>query len=119
MFNKACAMPWCHTVVDFEVVFQPCFRMIILTVQDRSHASSISTRVISNAFRKTRTQLGPSRKSCLFLLTLSGTIDNCGRLFQSYGLRQYIIGPQHLPTFLTQTGLEVAGLFGDVYSALP
>ena len=38
VFNTACTMPWCHI----------------------SKGSGLSSTVISNALRKTRTQLGPS-----------------------------------------------------------
>ena len=31
--NKACTTPWCHTVVHFEVVFEPCFRTIVVTME--------------------------------------------------------------------------------------
>ena len=34
--NVACTMPWCHTVVHFEVKmsrFDPCFRTIVVTME--------------------------------------------------------------------------------------
>ena len=64
VFNKACTMPWCHTVVPFKVKNDP----FLNHVSGRSSspwrhickASGLSSTVISNALRKTRTQLGPS-----------------------------------------------------------
>ena len=63
VFNKACTTPWCHAVVHFEVKTS---RFLAVFQDDRpdrggtSLKSSLSSTVISNALRKTRTQLGPS-----------------------------------------------------------
>ena len=40
-------MPWCHTVVHFELqmtVFEPYFRMIILTVEANLHSKRFFIR---------------------------------------------------------------------------
>ena len=68
VFNKACTMPWCHTVVHFEVKKKEPFLSRFsgrssLPWRRISKAGSVSSTVISNALHKTRTQLGPSRES--------------------------------------------------------
>ena len=37
MWNKVCAMPWCHGVGYSrckQAVFEPCFRTIVLTLEE-------------------------------------------------------------------------------------
>ena len=63
VFNKACTTPWCHAVVHFEVKTRRFLAVFQDDSPDRggtSLKSSLSSMVISNALRKTRTQLGPS-----------------------------------------------------------
>ena len=64
VFNKACTTPWCHAVVHFEVKMRRFFsgtsRQSPEAWRHISQASILSSTVISNALRKTRTQLGPS-----------------------------------------------------------
>ena len=64
VFNKAWTMPWCHTVVHFVVKMSRFCAVFWDHRHDRGGTSlkpgSVSSTVISNALRKTRTQLGPS-----------------------------------------------------------
>ena len=62
VFNKACTMPWCDTVVHVGVKMSRFFAIFRDDHPDISKASGFSSTVISNAFSKTRTQLGHSRK---------------------------------------------------------
>ena len=63
VFNKACTTPWCHAVVHFEVKmsrFPAAFQDHRRNHGGTSLKEAVSSTVISNALRKTRTQLGPS-----------------------------------------------------------
>ena len=64
VFNKACTMPLCHTLVHFDVktsrFSSRVSRRLSRLWRHISKASSLSSTVIYNALRKTRTQLAPS-----------------------------------------------------------
>ena len=63
VFNKACTTMGCHAVVHFEVKtsrFGAVFHDDRPNRGGTSAMQAVSSTVISNVFRKTRTQLGPS-----------------------------------------------------------
>ena len=72
MFNKACTMPWCHTVVHFEVKMSRFWAAINENRRDRGSTSAKQAVFLPRWFPMRYATLGPSPVLVRVLITELG-----------------------------------------------